>query len=198
MTDISEVDFIVLCYRGGTLGWLLGFALFVPFVLPFTINGTALFFHYDFGLFMFYNVVIFVVLAIAYMLNVSLRGPWLPGFEHCNFPAFSLPDVSYVTVGTFVLVVALVGFSRRTNIRLLTSVIFFSIFAFQTASLAYNAYQPLSHLFFSIALMLALANVSSVIYLEWLVPYDERMKGNWLTRFMNIDNSFAKTNRRLQ
>lgn len=189
--SIVEEDLFRLCFYPGWLGWGLAYFELSPMILVVVMWGVSLFYGMDWALFLLYNVGVSVVWWISWMLNAGLRGSWSPEYADCNLGPHSLPDVYYVTSGTFLLTLGLVGLTRRTKFRVMTSVIFLAVFGLYTASLAWNRYQPLSHFFFSLALVCWFTAFWFVVYVHWLIPLDDHYRPSRVTRWLGANDALS-------
>lgn len=189
---IVEEDLFRLCFYPGWIGWFLAFFELSPWIVVLVMWGVNALYGSGRSLFWMYNIGVSVVWWISVMLNYGLRGSWSPVYADCDLGPYSLPDVYYVTSGTFLLTIGLVGLTRRTGLRLLTSIVFLLVFALYTTSLAYNAYQPRSHFFFSVALVCWFTSFWFVVYVDWLAPLDNVHRRTRFDRWFGTNDLLSK------
>ena len=190
--DVEEDDILRVCFRGGTLGWMLSWLELAPIALIFLVNGVGLFSRYPWGLFFVYNYAATVVYVVSYLQNRALRAPWDVGFEDCDFSPYALPDPPYVTVATFSSIIAAMALSRTTSMRVFIAVPFAAIAGLYTFARFYNAYQPVWYLIHDMVLVLLWTVLWVTVYLRYINHMARHFKESRLTRFINVDDGWRK------
>lgn len=189
---VVEEDPFHLCHYPGRIGATLAYMEMLPGVLLVVMWGATALYGSDGSIFFLYNVGISLVWYFAWMLAQGLRGTWSPEYAGCNLGPYSLPDVYYVTAGTFLLTLGLVGLTRRTKMRVMTGVVLLVVFVLYSVSLAYNGYQPTSYFLYSLALIFWFSAYWFVIYVQWLIPFDEHYKPSRIWDFFGVNNILSR------
>ena len=188
---IGEEDPFHFCYYSGRIGATLAYMEMLPWIILVVMWGATMLYGTDKGLLYLYNIGTTLVWFFSWTLAQGLRGQWSPEYAHCNLGPFSLPDPYYVTSGTFLLTLGLVGLTGRTKMRVSTGIVLLLVFALYTGSLVYNAYQPLSYFFISLALVFWFSAYWFVVYVKWLIPIDNHYAPSRLWNFLGVNNALS-------